>query len=83
MKTLAPQHPQWPTTEPFASIWKGDVRAALAGGNKSLIELIAAPSTGMTTAEFEVNEDGMLSVMRATSLIEKTSRFELFHVSSS
>ena len=53
VKTLAPQHPEWLTAEPFASVLKGDVRAALAGGDKAIIELIAATSTGMTTAEFE------------------------------
>jgi phosphoglycolate phosphatase-like HAD superfamily hydrolase len=53
VKTLAPQHPEWKTAEPFASALKGDVRAALAGGDKALFELITATSTGMTTAEFE------------------------------
>src|SRR5258705_13224223 len=53
VKALAPQHPEWRTTEPFASILKGDVKAALAGGDKSLLELVAATSTGMTTTEYE------------------------------
>ena len=53
VKTLAPQHPEWKTTEPFASLLKGDVKVALAGGDKAVLALVAATSTGMTTAEFE------------------------------
>ena len=32
VKALAPQHPEWATLEPFASLLKGDVKSALAGG---------------------------------------------------
>jgi len=53
VKALAPQHPEWKTTEPFASLLKGDLKAALAGGDRALVELIMATHTGMTTVEFE------------------------------
>jgi phosphoglycolate phosphatase-like HAD superfamily hydrolase len=53
VKTLAPQHPEWKTHEPFASILKGDLKAALAGGDHALLELVMATHTGMTTVEFE------------------------------
>jgi len=53
VKALAPQHPEWKTTEPFASILKGDTKAALAGGERGLLELIMATHTGNTTEEFE------------------------------
>jgi phosphoglycolate phosphatase-like HAD superfamily hydrolase len=53
VKALAPQHPEWKGTEPFASILKGDVRAALAGGEPALMELFMATHAGMTTEEFE------------------------------
>lgn len=53
IKLLAPQHPEWKTTEPFASVLKGDLKGALAGGNKGLMELIDASSTGMSSAEFQ------------------------------
>ena len=49
VKALAPQHPEWKTKEPFASLLKGDVKTALAGGDHALIELIMATHTGMTT----------------------------------
>jgi phosphoglycolate phosphatase-like HAD superfamily hydrolase len=53
VKTLAPQHPEWKDKEPFASLLKGDVKAALAVGEKAILELVMATHAGMTTAEFE------------------------------
>jgi len=53
IKTLAPRHPEWKTKEPFASVLKGDVKAALAGGEHALIEMAMATHADTTTAEFE------------------------------
>jgi hypothetical protein len=53
VKALAPQHPEWKTKEPFASLLKGDVKAALAGGERAMLEIIIVTHAGMTTAEFE------------------------------
>jgi len=53
VKALAPQHPEWQDTEPFASLLKGDVKAALAGGERALVEILMATHAGMTTGEFE------------------------------
>ena len=53
VKALAPQHPEWKDKEPFASLLKGDLKTALAGGDHALLELIMATHAGMTTAEFE------------------------------
>jgi phosphoserine phosphatase len=53
VKALAPQHPEWNTTEPFASLLKGDLQAALAGGDRALLEVMMATHAGMTTGEFE------------------------------
>ncbi len=53
VKTLAPQHPEWKDTEPFASLLKGDTKAALAGGEKAMLEIVMATHAGMTTEEFE------------------------------
>ena len=52
IKTLAPKHPEWKTKEPFASVLKGDVKAALAGGEHALIEMAMATHAGTTTEEF-------------------------------
>jgi len=52
IKALAPQHPEWQDKEPFASVLKGDVKAALAGGEHALMEMVMTTHTGMTTEEF-------------------------------
>jgi len=52
VKALAPQHPEWKSKEPFASLLRDDVKAALEGGDHGLIELFMATHTGMTTEEF-------------------------------
>jgi len=53
VKALAPQHPEWKDQEPFASLLKGDLKGALAGGDRALLEIVAATHAGMTTVEFE------------------------------
>lgn len=53
VKSLAPRHPEWKTKEPFASLLKGNLKAALAGGEHALLELLMATHAGMTTEEFE------------------------------
>jgi phosphoglycolate phosphatase-like HAD superfamily hydrolase len=52
LKALAPQHPEWKTEEPFASVLRGDMKAALAGGERALGQLMTATHAGMTTDEF-------------------------------
>lgn len=52
VKALAPQHPEWKTQEPFASVLKGDMKAVAAGGEKGVLEILAATHAGMTTDEF-------------------------------
>lgn len=52
IRALAPKHPEWKTKEPFASVLKGDIKAATAGGEKSIVPLLAATHAGMTTEEF-------------------------------
>jgi phosphoglycolate phosphatase-like HAD superfamily hydrolase len=53
VKVLAPQHPEWKDKEPFASLLKGDLKGALAGGEKALMEIVGATHAGLTTEEFE------------------------------
>lgn len=50
---LAPQHPEWKDKEPFASLLKGDVKGALAGGERAIGEIVAVTHSGITTEEFE------------------------------
>jgi len=53
VKALAPQHPEWQTQEPFASVLKGDLRGVAAGGERAILEIVMATHAGMTTTEFE------------------------------
>ena len=53
VKVLAPLHPEWKVKEPFASLLKGDVKAALAGGEHAILEIVMATHAGNTTEEFE------------------------------
>jgi phosphoserine phosphatase len=52
VKALAPQHPEWKTTPPFSSLLEGDVAAALAGGEKAILDIVMATHAGITTDEF-------------------------------
>ncbi len=53
VKILAPRHPEWKEKEPFASLLRGDVKAALAGGEPAMAEIVIATHAGMTNEEFE------------------------------
>jgi len=53
VKALAPQHPEWKNKEPFASLLKGDMKDALVGGERAMLEIVMATHPGMTTEEFE------------------------------
>jgi hypothetical protein len=53
VKVLAPKHPEWKTKEPFASLLKGDVKGALAGGEPALVKIVVATHSGMSSAEFD------------------------------
>jgi phosphoglycolate phosphatase-like HAD superfamily hydrolase len=52
VKAMAPEHPEWKTTEPYASVLKGDVKALAAQGQKGLGELMGATHAGITTEQF-------------------------------
>jgi hypothetical protein len=53
VKALADKHPEWKDKQPFKGILEGDLKTALAGGEKAAVELLAATHTGMTVEEFE------------------------------
>lgn len=53
VKTLAPQHPEWTTQQPFQAVLENDLNALVASGKKGLLQLVMASHAGMTTTEFE------------------------------
>jgi hypothetical protein len=65
----------------------GQVRAALLladDENFSAADtVLAPPATYSELREYELEDNGEVSLVRAGSLIEKTGRFELFHVTPS
>jgi phosphoserine phosphatase len=64
VKALAPNHPEWKHKEPFASLLKGDVKTALAGGEHAALEIVMATHAGITTAEFEKIARGWIANAR-------------------
>jgi len=53
VKALAPQHPEWQTKEPYRFVLSGDMKSFAASGTKSVMSVIEAAHSGMTTDEFE------------------------------
>ena len=53
VKVLAALHPEWKDKEPFASLLRGDLKGALAGGEPIIGQLVMVTHAGMTTHEFE------------------------------
>ena len=64
VKELAPQHPEWNTTQPFKAVLDGDMAALQAAGEKGLVELVMATHGGMTTDEFAVIATNWLASAR-------------------
>ena len=69
VKELAPQHPEWKTTQPFKALLEGDMKTVGASGMKGLMEILMATHSGMTATEF----DEMVSKWLATN---KQSKFK-------
>lgn len=53
VRALAPDHPEWASTQPFQAVLENDLAALSAAGEKGLIELIMATHAGMSTEAFE------------------------------
>jgi len=50
---LAPKHPEWKTTQPFATVLSGDKAAMSKLTMKDLETILVATHTGMTESEFQ------------------------------
>lgn len=74
VKALAPQHPEWKDEEPFASLLRGDVKGALAGGEAAMLDIVMATHAGMTTGEFaEVVKDWIATARHPTTKLPYTA----------
>jgi hypothetical protein len=70
IKAMAPQHPEWKNKQPYKAILEGDLKTAMAGGEKALLDLLMTSHAGMTTDEF----DKSVSDWLATATHPKTGR---------
>jgi phosphoglycolate phosphatase-like HAD superfamily hydrolase len=64
IKLMAPKHPEWKTKQPFKALLQGDVRGALSGGEKAMVEIVMATHAGMTTEEFDTNVKTWMSTAK-------------------
>jgi phosphoserine phosphatase len=64
VKALAPNHPEWRTKEPFASLLMGDEKGALAQGEHGLLQIVAAAHSGVNTDEFETAVKDWLAAVK-------------------
>jgi phosphoglycolate phosphatase-like HAD superfamily hydrolase len=64
VKELAPQHPEWKTTQPFKALLAGDMKTVGASGMKGLMEIVMATHSGMTAAEFDKDVSNWLAATK-------------------
>lgn len=53
IKELAPEHPEWQTTQPLKALLEGDMKTVGESGMEGLMQIVMASHAGMTEAEFE------------------------------
>jgi hypothetical protein len=64
VKELAPKHPEWKTQQPFKAVLERDFRALHAQGEKGVVQILAATSTGMSTEDFNRIAGGWIANAR-------------------
>jgi phosphoglycolate phosphatase-like HAD superfamily hydrolase len=52
VRAQAGSHPEWQEQQPFKAILEGDMATAMAGGTRSLVQVIMATHAGTSTEEF-------------------------------
>jgi phosphoglycolate phosphatase-like HAD superfamily hydrolase len=52
VKALAPQHPQWRTTQPLKAVLDSDMKGLAASAGKGGLGIVAVTHAGMTTGAF-------------------------------
>ena len=53
VKALAPQHPEWKTTQPFKAAIDNDMDTLLKSGEEGLLQLVMATHAGMSDEAFD------------------------------
>jgi len=68
VKSMAADHPEWKTTQPFQAVLENDIATIMAAGKQGLMELGMATQTGMTTDEFKtIVKDWLATARHPTS----------------
>jgi phosphoglycolate phosphatase-like HAD superfamily hydrolase len=70
----APAHPEWETTEPFASVLAGDIEKALAEGDAAILALVMATHGGMSADDFQASVRSWLETARHPKLKRRYDR---------
>ena len=66
IRQLAPQHPEWKDREPYKSVIAGDIKGAMASGEKGLFEMVLVAQSGTTTEAFaEISKQWLAASMDA------------------
>lgn len=53
IKAMSAQHPEWKNKQPYKGVLEDDLKTALAGGEKALLEMAMVSHAGITTDEFD------------------------------
>jgi phosphoglycolate phosphatase-like HAD superfamily hydrolase len=53
VKQLAPEHPEWTSTQPFQAVLEGDLAALGAAGLAGIQQIVGATHAGMTSEQFD------------------------------
>ena len=64
VKELAPKHPEWKTQQPFKAVLERDFKALAAQGEKGVVQILAATSTGMSAEDFNRIAGGWIANAR-------------------
>jgi len=64
VRALARDHPEWRTTEPFASVLRGDLAAVAASGAGGALEIMASTHGGMSAEAFAAAVRGWIETAR-------------------
>ena len=64
IRAMAPEHPEWQTTEPFKSVLAGNMKGVMASGMTGLQKIIAATHAGMSADDFEASVRAWVATAR-------------------
>lgn len=64
IRALAPEHPEWKTTEPYKSALAGDMKGVMAAGQSAVIGMLMAAHADLTADEFADTVSDWLATSR-------------------